>query len=154
MRLTGLFERSRPIISGEYFLLHETVGTPSALVNRACLLEANHAAILLKKKRSKENMKAVEPGGFTIRPATLSDVPTIYSLLQSHERALYGYTDKILAYVQATYSQPSLDFAGDTCLIFDRGGQLVGSISSQAHGFFTKMSTSPASLPEAVRKRY
>jgi hypothetical protein len=26
MRLTGLFERSRPIISGEYFLLHETGG--------------------------------------------------------------------------------------------------------------------------------
>jgi len=73
-------------------------------------------------------MSNVELEGFTVRPATLDDVLAIYGLLQSHERALYGYTDKILAYVQTTYSSPTLDFAGDTCLVFDRTGQLVGSL--------------------------
>lgn len=42
------------------------------------------------------------PEGFTVRSATLDDVPAIYGLFQSHERALYGYTDKFLASVQAT----------------------------------------------------
>jgi mycothiol synthase len=73
-------------------------------------------------------MSHAEPEGFTVRPATLDDVQAIYGLLQSHERALYGYTDKILAYVQATYSSSALDFARDTCLVFDRAGQLVGSM--------------------------
>src|SRR5579883_3186902 len=73
-------------------------------------------------------MNNAEPEGFTVQPATLDDVSAIYSLLQSHERALYGSTDKILAYVQATYFSPTLDFAGDTCLVFDRTGQLVGSM--------------------------
>jgi mycothiol synthase len=68
------------------------------------------------------------PEGLTVRLATLDDVPAIYGLFQSHERALYGYTDRILAYVQATYSSPTLDFAGDTCLVFDRAGRLVGSM--------------------------
>jgi GNAT superfamily N-acetyltransferase len=73
-------------------------------------------------------MSNAEPEGFAVRPTTLDDVPAIYGLLQSHECALYGSTDKILAYVQATYSEPSLDFAGDTCLVFDRAGRLVGSM--------------------------
>ena len=73
-------------------------------------------------------MSHTEPEGFTLRPATRDDVPTIYSLLQFHERALYGSTDKILAYVQATYLSPTLDLAGDSCLAFDRTGQLVGSM--------------------------
>ncbi|GHO51065.1 hypothetical protein [Ktedonospora formicarum] len=68
------------------------------------------------------------PEGFTARRATLDDVPAIYRLLQSHERALYGYSDKFLAYVQATYSSPTLDLARDSCLIFDRVGQLAGSM--------------------------
>jgi mycothiol synthase len=68
------------------------------------------------------------PDGLTVRPATLDDVPVIYDLLQSHERALYGYSDKILAYVQAAYSSPTLDFAAETCLVFGRAGQLVGSM--------------------------
>lgn len=93
-------------------------------------------------------MNSVEPGGFTIRPATLSDVPAIYNLFQSHERALYGYTDKILAYVQATYSLPSLDFAGDTCLIFDRAGQLVGSMLLEQSGAATFEVTICAFSPE------
>lgn len=38
----------------------------------------------------------------TTRPATLDDVPAIYALLQSHERALYGYSDKLLNGSQAT----------------------------------------------------
>ena len=73
-------------------------------------------------------MSNTEPEGFTVRPATLDDVPEIYGLLQSHEQALYGYTDTILAYVQAAYSEPSLDFAGETCLVFNRAGRLVGSM--------------------------
>ena len=73
-------------------------------------------------------MSNAEPEGFAVRPATLDDMPAIYGLLQSYERALYGSTDKILAYVHATYSEPSLDFAGDTCLVFDRAGRLVGSM--------------------------
>lgn len=81
-----------------------------------------------QRKEARKNMSNVDPEGFTIRPATLDDVLAIYDLLQSHERALYGYTDKILTYVQATYSSPTLDFAGDTCLVFDRVGQLVGSM--------------------------
>lgn len=68
------------------------------------------------------------PEGFTVRPAKLDDVPTIYGLLQAYECALYGYTDKFLAYVQATYSSPTLDQAGETCLVFDRAGRLVGSM--------------------------
>lgn len=39
-----------------------------------------------------------------------------------------GIQTEFLAYVQATYSEPSLDFAGDTCLVFDRAGRLVGSL--------------------------
>ena len=73
-------------------------------------------------------MNSALPGDFTTRPAMLDDVPAIYGLLQSQERALYGYTDKILAYVQATYSSPTLDLAGNTCLVFDRAGRLVGSM--------------------------
>jgi hypothetical protein len=80
-------------------------------------------------------MGNTEPEGFTMRPAMLDDVPAIYDLLQSHERALYGYTDKILAYVQATYSSPTLDFAGDTCLVFDRAGRLVGSMLLEQSGY-------------------
>jgi mycothiol synthase len=87
------------------------------------------------RKGAKENMSITEPEGFTLRPATLDDVLTIYGLVQSHERALYGYTDKILAYVQATYSSPTLDFAGDTCLVFDRAGQLVGSMLLEQSGY-------------------
>lgn len=68
------------------------------------------------------------PEGFTVRPARLDDVSAIYGLIQSRERALYGYTDTILAFLRATYSAPTLDFAGDTCLIFDRAGSLVGSM--------------------------
>src|SRR6266567_6342609 len=82
----------------------------------------------LQRKGARENMSNTEPEGFTVRPATLDDVPEIYGLLQSHEQALYGYTDTILAYVQAAYSEPSLDFAGETCLVFNRAGRLVGSM--------------------------
>lgn len=73
-------------------------------------------------------MSHAEPEGFTVRPAALDDVPAIYGLFQSHERALYGYTDRIRAYVQATYSSPTLDLVEDTCLVFDRAGRLVGSM--------------------------
>lgn len=83
---------------------------------------------------AKENMSTTEPEGFTIRPATLDDVPAIYGLLQSRERALYGYTDTILAFVQAAYAAPSLDFVGETCLVFDRTGQLVGSMLLEHNG--------------------
>ncbi|GHO56155.1 GNAT family N-acetyltransferase [Ktedonobacter robiniae] len=68
------------------------------------------------------------PEGFTLRPATLDDVPAIYGLFQSHERALYGYTDKFLASVQVPYSSPTLDLAEQTCLVFDQAGRLVGSM--------------------------
>ena len=68
------------------------------------------------------------PEGFTVRSATLDDVPAIYGLFQSHERALYGYTDKFLASVQAPYSSPTLNLAGATCLVFDQTRRLVGSL--------------------------
>jgi GNAT superfamily N-acetyltransferase len=79
-------------------------------------------------------MSTAEPEGFARRPATLNDVPAIYGLLQAHERALYGYADTILAYVQASYSSPTLDFAGETCLVFDRAGRLVGSMLLEHSG--------------------
>jgi GNAT superfamily N-acetyltransferase len=73
-------------------------------------------------------MRTAEPEGFARRPATPNDVPAIYGLLQAHERALHGYADTILAYVQAPYASPTLNFAEETCLVFDRAGQLVGSM--------------------------
>jgi GNAT superfamily N-acetyltransferase len=79
-------------------------------------------------------MSKTEPEGFTVRPATLDDVLAIYDLLQSHERALYGSSDKILAYVQATYSSPTLDLARDTCLVFDQAGRLIGSMLLEQSG--------------------
>jgi hypothetical protein len=39
-------------------------------------------------------MSTAEPEGFTLRPAQLSDVPAIYDLFQSHERALYGHRNE------------------------------------------------------------
>ena len=74
------------------------------------------------------DVTAFLPEGMTVRPATLDDVPAIYELLQAQECALYGYSDKILAYVQAAYTAPTLDLAEDTCLVFDRAGCLVGSM--------------------------
>lgn len=73
-------------------------------------------------------MDNVLPESLTVRPAGLDDVSMIYGLLQSYECALYGYTDKFLAYVQATYSSPTLDLAEESRLVFDRAGQLVGSM--------------------------
>jgi len=82
-------------------------------------------------------MSNTEPTGFIRRPATLDDVPAIYGLLQIYERALYGYTDKILSYVQATYASPTLDLAGDTCLLFNRAGRLVGSMLLEQERYAT-----------------
>jgi GNAT superfamily N-acetyltransferase len=80
-------------------------------------------------------MSNTELEGFTLRPATLDDVSAIYDLLQSQERMLYGYSDKILAYLQAAYSSPTLDFAKDTCLAFNRARRLIGSMLLEQGGY-------------------
>jgi len=88
-----------------------------------------------KRKGAREHMSNSDPEGFTVRPATLDDVSAIYDLFQAHERVLYSYTDKVRAYVQATYSSPTLDFAEDTCLVFDQIGRLVGSMLLEQSSF-------------------
>jgi hypothetical protein len=101
-------------------------------------------------------MSTAESESFTQRPATPSDVPAIYGLLQAHKRALYGYADTILAYVQAPYSSPTLNFAEETCLVFDRAGQLVGSMlleQSQYASFGVTVCVFPASAGYACGRR-
>jgi mycothiol synthase len=93
-----------------------------------------------------EHMSDVLPEGLTVRPATLDDVPAIYSLLQSHEQGLYGYTDKILAFVRMAYSSPTLDLTEDTYLIFDQAKRLVGSMLLE-HSMYANFEVTICVLP-------
>lgn len=87
------------------------------------------------------------PEGLTTRPATLADIENIHNLVQVYETLHYGKAEERLDETRASWTGPGLNLTEDSCLVFDRAGQLVGYLRLE-HNKYAKFYAAIRILPE------
>lgn len=78
-------------------------------------------------------MEKILPQGLTARPATIDDIDRIYDLSHDYDSWQYGEDDYTREDVRTIFSNPGVNLAHDTRLVFDQQGRLAGSLFMEAH---------------------
>lgn len=70
-----------------------------------------------------------------MRPPTIEDLEIVHELMHAYDLAQYGEEDFTLGDLRTAWSSPTFNFEEDERLVFDRTGQLVGSLHLEQRKF-------------------
>ena len=91
-------------------------------------------------------MSSMLPGNLTERSATMDDIDVIYQLFLAYDLAQYGEEEFTREDILIRLSEPGVELAQDTRLVFDQDEQLVGYLllAQQKHAkFFVSIRVRP-----------
>jgi ribosomal protein S18 acetylase RimI-like enzyme len=75
--------------------------------------------------------KTFLPEGLTARPAEIADLESIYALSHLYDRTWIGEEEYSLNDIRAIWTEPGVNLAEDSVLVFDRTGRLIASLLLQ-----------------------